>query len=309
VTHRTIILCNKDDVTKVYGLCKKNYFDDYVMYWPMTYDMTRLDMAVHHALRELTTLSESGPSKVEFANQARRLGEVEALLAQSLTAGPQHIVLADRAMAQAEQEIGVALDGLSNRLTDGTLPEAVSSHNAQALQHEIARVKRDEVLHSLRAAAHATRPVKTWANDVKLAGVPVAAAAKALNALAEQVRPTVLVVDDDELQRNIVARLLADTNCQLLFANGGADALGLLRKSRPDLILMDVQMPELNGIEATRRIKAVPRLANVPVIMVTGQSDRAVVAESLKAGAIGFIVKPLVRENLLSKVLQALRGT
>jgi CheY-like chemotaxis protein len=307
MSHRTIILCNKDDVGKVYGLCKKNYFDDYVMYWPMTFDMTRLAMAVHHALRELAMSGESGPSKVKFASQARRLGEMEAIMAQSLTAGTQHIVLADRAMTQAEQEIGIALDGLLQRLTDGTLPEAVSSTNAQALHHEIARIKRDDVMQSLRTAAHATLPIKTWANDVRLAGAPVAAAAKALNAMAEQVQPTVLVVDDNEFQCKIVAQLLAGNNYQLRFATSGADALGLLRKYQPDLILMDVQMQDLNGIEATRRIKAVPRLADIPVIMMTGQSDRAVVAESLKAGAIGFVVKPLVRENLLLKMAQALQ--
>jgi CheY-like chemotaxis protein len=306
VAHRTIILCNKDEVRQVYGLCKKNYFDDYVLYWPMTFDMTRLEMAVHHALRELATLGESGPTKIEFAIQARRLGEMEAILEQSLTDGVQHITQADRAMTQAEEEIGVALDALSTRLTDGTLPEAVSSNNARALHHEISRIKRDDVMQSLRTAAHAALPIKTWANGVRLASAPVAAAAKALSAMAEQVHPTVLVVDDDEFQHKIVSRLMADVNYKLLFAACGLDALGLLRKSKPDLILMDVQMPELDGIETTRRIKAVPRLAAIPVIMMTGQSDRAVVSESLKAGAIGFVVKPLVRQSLLSKVAQAL---
>ena len=306
VPHRTIILCNKDDVRKVYGLCKKNYFDDYVLYWPMTFDMTRLEMAVHHALRELATVGEGGPSKMEFASQARRLGEMEAILEQSLTAGTQHISMADRAMTQAEEEIGVALDALSTRLTDGTLPEAVSSNNARALHQEINRIKRDDVMQSLRTAAHATLPIKTWANGVRQASAPVAAAAKALNAMAEQVRPTVLVVDDDEFQRKIVTQLMAEVNYKLLYAACGPDALSLLRKSKPDLILMDVQMPELDGIETTRRIKSVPRLAAIPVIMMTGQSDRTAVSESLKAGAVGFVVKPLSRENLLSKVAQAL---
>ncbi len=308
VAHRTVILCNKDDVTKVYGLCKKNYFDDYVLYWPMTFDMTRLGMSVHHALRELVTLGESGPTKMEFVSQARRLGEMEAILEQSLSDGTKHIAKADRAMTQAGEEIGVALDALSIRLTDGTLTEAGSISKAQALHKEIARIKRDDVMQSLRTAVHAASPIKTWANGVRLASEPVSAAAKALSVMAEQVPTTVLVVDDDEFQRKIVARLFVDFNYELLFAVSGLDALDLLRKSKPDLILMDVQMPELDGIETTRRIKAVPRLASIPVIMMTGQSDRAVVSESLKAGAIGFVVKPLVRESLLGKVAQALHG-
>lgn len=82
--HRTIILCNKDEVRRVYELCRKNYFDDYVLFWPMTYDMSRLAMAVHHALRELATLKDGGPSVAEFATQARRLGELEGLLDERL---------------------------------------------------------------------------------------------------------------------------------------------------------------------------------------------------------------------------------
>lgn len=92
--HRTVILCNKDEVKRVCQLCMKNYFDDYVLFWPMTYDMSRLAMAVHHALRELA---------------------------------------ADQAMAQAEQDMGTALDGFSQRLIDGALPNVVTVKNATSL--------------------------------------------------------------------------------------------------------------------------------------------------------------------------------
>lgn len=306
--HRTVILCSKDDVNQVYELCKQNHFDDYVMYWPMTFDMKRLGMAVHHALRELATLDDSAPTKAEFVAQARRLGELEATLAQSLTAGGLHLALADQALAQAEQEIGVAFDGLSRCLTDGSLPEAVSDKNAHALHQEISRIKRDDVMQCFHAASKSTLPLKNWAEGVKLAGAPLAAATKALNALAEQVRSTVMVVDDDELQRKLVARLLCEANYQLLFAGDGLEALSQLRKTLPDLILMDVMMPGMDGVEVTRRLKASPRFASIPVVMITGQSDRAVVAQSLKAGACGFVVKPLVRESLLDKMAQALRG-
>jgi CheY-like chemotaxis protein len=309
VSHRTIILCNKDEVKRVFELCKKNYFDDYVLFWPMTYDMSRLAMAVHHALRELATLSAGtgGPSVVEFSAQARRLGELEALLAQSLSAGGQHMAVTDRALAQASQDIGAALDGFSHKLTDGSLPEPMSRNNTQLLQQEIDRLKREDVMQSLRSAAKSTEPLKSWTDGVKQACAPVLESVRALNSMAERVRPTVLVVDDDEFQRKTVAQMLGQDKYQLLFAAGGVDALGVLRKTRPDLILMDLQMPDLNGVDVTRQLKAVPRLAGIPVIIITGHSDRVAVAQSLKAGATGFMVKPLVRENLLAKVEQALR--
>ena len=306
--HRTIILCNKDEVRRVYELCKKHYFDDYVMFWPMTYDMSRLPMAVHHALRELATLKDGGPSVAEFAAQAHRLAELEGLLEQRLAEGGEHLAVAGRAMAQAEQDVGAALDGFSQRLIDGTLPDAVSVKNAAALRSEVGRLKREEVGNLFRAAATAAAPARAWADSLDQAYAPQREAARALGALAERVQPTVLIADDDEFQRKLVARILAAENYRVLFAGSGLEVLSLLRKTRPDLILMDVMMPDLDGIETTQRLKAVPQFAGTPVIMLTGNSEKTTVAASLKAGACGFLVKPFERDTLLAKVAQALRG-
>ena len=133
--HRTVILCNKDEVKRVCQLCMKNYFDDYVLFWAMTYDMSRLAMAVQHALRELAAIKDggSGPSLVEFAAQARRLLALEGLLEQRLAEGGLHLAAADQAMAQAEQDMGTALDGFSQRLIDGALPNVVTVKNATSL--------------------------------------------------------------------------------------------------------------------------------------------------------------------------------
>lgn len=306
--HRTVILCNKDEVKRVYALCKKNYFDDYVLFWPMTYDMSRLAMAIHHALRELATLKDGEPSVAEFAAQARRLAEMETLLETRMSEGGQHLAVADRAMAQAEQDIGTALDGFSQRLIDGEIPDALTVNDADALQREIGRLKREEVGNLFRAAATAAAPVKAWADGFGQAYAPHRESTRALGALAERVRPTVLVADDDEFQRKIVTRVLEAENYRVLSAGSGLETLSLLRKTRPELILMDVNMPALDGIETTRRLKAVPRLAGIPVIMITGNSEKTIVTESLKAGASGFLVKPFERDTLLAKVAQALRG-
>ncbi|MBA3032274.1 MAG: response regulator [Gammaproteobacteria bacterium] len=306
--HRTVILCNKEEVKRVYELCKKNYFDDYVLFWPMTYDMSRLAMAIHHALRELATLKDDGPSVAEFAAQARRLVELEGLLEQRLAEGSQHLAGAGRAMAQAEQDIGAALDGFSRRLIDGALPNAVTVNDADALQQEIGRLKREEVANLFSTAAAAALPAKNWADGLDAAYAPQRESTRALAAMAERVKPTVLVADDDEFQRKIVARILAAANYHVLLAASGFETLSLLRKTRPDLILMDVMMPDLNGIETTRRLKAVPQFVGIPVIMITGNSEKSVVAGCLKAGAVGFLVKPVERDTLLAKVAQALRG-
>jgi CheY-like chemotaxis protein len=307
IPHRTVILCNKDDVKRVYDLCKKHYFDDYVLFWPMTYDMSRLAMTVHHALRELAVALDGGPSVAEFAAQARRLAQAESLLERSLADGGQHIAMSRRAMEQAEQDVGAALDGFSRRLIAGALPDVVTVNNADALNQEVSRLKREEVSERFRSAAESARPLTQWADEFKQEFSAHTASVRELNTLAERVQPTVLVVDDDEFQSKIVAHILEAENYHLLFAGNGFEALGLLRRTRPDLILMDVMMPNMDGVEATRRLKTVPQFAGIPVIMLTGKSEKNVVTESLKAGATGFLVKPFDRDTLITKVKQALK--
>ena len=132
------------------------------------------------------------------------------------------------------------------------------------------------------------------------------ASVRELNVLADSVRPTVLVVDDDELQQKLVAKILAAENYQLIFAAKGVEALAVMRKTRPDVILMDFKMPEMDGIETTRRLKAVPQFAKLPVIMITGQSEGSVVRQP--EGRCVIPGQALARDTLIAKLRQVLNG-
>ncbi len=304
--HRTVILCNKDDVGQAYEACKKKYFDDYILFWPMTNDAPRLLMSVHHALRDLNAVGASGPSAAEFAVQARRLAELGNMLDQQMAWGSQRIEAVNRSMEQAGQEIGAALDGFSRKLAQGKLPDVPRIKNVAGLEHEIKRLKEEEIGQHLRTASESVQPIQQWADELRKACEPHIESVHALSALADRVRPLVLVVDDDPFQRQIAGKLLEKEKYRLVFAGSGFEALNIIRKTQPDLILMDVKMPNMNGIETTRRLKTIPQFASVPVIMVTGNSEGATVRDSLKAGAVNFVVKPYDSDTLLAKVAQAL---
>jgi CheY-like chemotaxis protein len=304
--HRTVILCNKDEVKRAYKLCQKDSFDDYNLFWPMTHDSSRLLMSIHHALRELSTLKTDRPSAAEFADQARHLAELEKTLDQQIMQGGHHIEAASRAMEQAAQNIGAALDGFSRKLISGALPDSVEVKNADGLENEINRFKREEVQPHLSAATESTHPLKQWAQEFKQEFMPLLESASAMNAMADRIRPTVLVVDDNEVQRKMIGKLLEAQNYHLIFAANGIQALGILHRTRPDIILMDMMMPDMDGMETTRRLKAIPGVAKTPVIMITGHSEEKIVADCLKAGAIDFVVKPFVHATLIAKIVRAL---
>ncbi|MDP1680457.1 MAG: response regulator [Burkholderiales bacterium] len=304
--HRTLILCNKDDLRRVYELCKKEYFDDYILFWPMTYDATRLLMAVHHALRLMA--SAAMPSGSEIAAQARRLADLEAQLDRYAAHGGQQVEAASSSLRQAERDIGAALDRFSDKLSDGSHPGLVEVKDRNGLQREINRLKVEEIEKRFRIVNAAVQPVRQWVSALKDDLTPQLESARALQSLAERFQPIVLVVEDDEFQHQILKQMLADMNLDLVFATSGTEALATLRKRRPDLILMDVGLPDIDGVETTRRLKSVEQFAKIPVVMITGHSEKAVVVESLKAGASDFAVKPFDKDVLRAKVRSFLNG-
>lgn len=306
VPHRTLILCGKNDLTRVYELCRKEYFYDYVLFWPLAYDAHRLPMALHQAFRDLAAHGEGSLTVAAFAAQTRRLGNIEPLLDQHALKGSQHLDLVGRSLQQAQQDIGSALDGISRKLAQNGDRAPLKAGERAGLAQEISRLKTEAVHERLQGVGAAIQPAQAWAGALKHDLAPQLKAIDALNTLARRVPPVVLVVEDDEFQRKLLARILAEADLESILAASGTEALAMLNKKRPDLILMDLNLPDIGGLEVTRRLKSVEHLARIPVVVITGESGKGVVVESLNAGAADFVVKPVDKKILLAKVLKCI---
>ena len=105
--------------------------------------------------------------------------------------------------------------------------------------------------------------------------------------------PRVLVVEDNPVNLELVTALLEQAGCQVRSADSAAAALQLLASERPDLILMDVQLPGMTGYEATRRLKADPATAAIPVVAITAQAMQGEEATARAAGCDAYLTKPL----------------
>lgn len=118
----------------------------------------------------------------------------------------------------------------------------------------------------------------------------------------------ILVVEDSPTQAQSLQILLEDAGFQVDLAPDGAVALERLESSIPDLVLSDVVMPELGGHELCRRIRADPRLREIPVILLTSQDDSYEILAALESGADNFLVKPCAPDRLLRRVSAVLDG-
>ena len=116
----------------------------------------------------------------------------------------------------------------------------------------------------------------------------------------------ILVVEDQEDNRQILRDLLSSVGYELIEAEDGEQGLAAASAHRPDLILMDIQMPVLDGYETTRRIKADPTLRNIPVIAVTSYALSGDEARIRAAGCTAYIAKPFSPRDLLAKVRELL---
>jgi len=112
----------------------------------------------------------------------------------------------------------------------------------------------------------------------------------------------ILIVDDNEDNRQILLDLLGAADYDLVSALSGLEAVELAAAHVPDLILMDIQLPGIDGHEATRRIKARPELAHIPVIAVTSYALSGDEQKALDAGCDDYVTKPFSPRELLAKV-------
>ena len=118
----------------------------------------------------------------------------------------------------------------------------------------------------------------------------------------------ILVVDDDAVLREVALRVLRNAADQLLEAATGREALDLVRRYRPAVILLDVILPDIDGLELCRRIKADPELAGSFVLMISGmRTGSETQAEALEAGANGYVTRPISNRELLARVENAMQ--
>ena len=116
----------------------------------------------------------------------------------------------------------------------------------------------------------------------------------------------ILVVEDQEDNRRILRDMLGNAGYELIEAESGEEALTVVEAQRPDLILMDIQLPVMDGYEAARRIKSNPDMNAVPIIAMTAYALAGDEAKALAPGCNGYVTKPFSPRALLAKVREYL---
>lgn len=275
--HRTIVVCAKEELQRAYDLCRAGTFDDYVIFWPVTHDHLRLMMSVVRAARELSHMrSEPAAEQEATAGGAAWTGRDAKQPSGALRMLAHQCAAALEAFASELEGAGSRVSTANSQKFDSALPQA----QARLL-----------AAHALRGARPVQGPV----------GVAVETSEK------PRATPAILIVEDEPTQQKILSGILGGASYAVTVASSAADGLRVACEQRFDLILLDYMLPDANGLDVLRGLRARTETASVPVIMVTGSSQKEIVVESQVAGAADFIVKPFSAESILTKVAGAFR--
>jgi len=114
--------------------------------------------------------------------------------------------------------------------------------------------------------------------------------------------PLVLIVDDQPANIQLLGQMLSDAGYEVMPASSGEQALARAQARQPDLVLLDMMMPGMDGFELCRRLKADPKLLEVPTIFLTAATEREFLVRAFELGAVDYITKPFVAEELLARV-------
>jgi len=120
-------------------------------------------------------------------------------------------------------------------------------------------------------------------------------------------RPCILIVDDNRQNLELLQAYLEELDCETLSATEGLGALKLVKNSKPDLVLLDIMMPQMSGFEVCRRLKGDPSTSDIPVIMVTALNEFGDIERGIDCGTDDFVSKPVNKLELLTRVKTMLK--
>ena len=180
----------------------------------------------------------------------------------------------------------------------------LSAHVEQALRQGLAKAAADRYPSAAEFVAALTPAA--WPSRADQKPAPVKPVQPPRRAASLRI-PIVLVVDDSAANRELIEACLADVDCEIRLAEDGPSALKSIEAAPPDLVLLDVQMPGMDGYEVCRRIKKGPRGELLPVVMITALNQTDDRVKALESGADDFMAKPVERVELVARVRSALR--
>ncbi|MCE2570520.1 response regulator [Motilimonas eburnea] len=309
LAHGFFLMCDKSHRELAYQLCAQDNFYSFETIKPI-YDNNKVNLALRRAIEVIK-------ADIQFTLQKRELAKLkqgkeqslESLCASIRHAQVDQSKLFDEVISHTEgllgkitaQEFSQSLKKVAGNLSGQDMARLLDVLKSVSIAPELNKLKKNNE-QSFQALQSAVSPVKKTASTEPLSqSVSVLTSPK--EKPAKESKPmTIVVADDQPVLLKILCSILQPNGFKVETASNGAEALMKAKVVVPDLMLLDIDMPILNGIETIKACKKIPNLAQVPIIMLTSFSDKEHFKMCLETGAVDYIVKPTNADTLLKKV-------
>jgi len=321
--HYSVLLCNNKESSLAFRCCMKGLFDNYFVYQPL-YEKFRLVMIVQNGLSQVLCIGKMDKFSDEnfdlieddLAELIDNASECKQNLLQTIVESQAKImqpsteqVLPPELSSQevistiTQNHVKPLMELLENDIKSG-LDEMISQlMNKQSNLKQQAQKAKDiavnktfnkptsaKILEQIQSATHADESERT---------------ADTVNKDEEKIiakQNKILVVDDNGLYRDMLVNVLKKENFEIDQAEDGLSALNKIRKGNFDLILMDLYMPKLDGLNTTKQIRQITGGKDIPIIALTGNKNKDIVRKWAAHGLKGYILKPSTKEEILACV-------
>lgn len=295
-----ILLCNKQELREAYELCDSGAFDNYVLFRPI-YDPYRLQLAIRSGLRYRRAQRNIAAMRDDMRTVGGTAAQMEELNAAF---GDESRQLVQRTRARLE-EIGAQIGGRIEAV--GRQLEAAEGDTSSAWVDRVRDCLRTQAAEAVQGQLEvAGEELENWV--VEWIDEHVTRQASAVGSLhdtcADSLRrsATILLVEDEPFSARVTQAMLVRHGYEVVWASNGADAIRKANGASPQLILLDLVLPDISGDEVVRRMRAVPRLRRIPVIVLSGVAEKSTVENLVRLGIDGYQIKPPVEERLVTQV-------
>lgn len=300
IPHQTLLLCKSNESEAAFYLCRNNTFDDYLINRPM-HDPFRLRLAIQQALERQSGRSESVTVQRQLSHIGSDLRHLDSFVNKALEGGQGRQTESLQAFREFAHRLSRELDQFESHMNNAAQASATKKvFEKSGLRQQFDELRRDRVEPVARQVEGTLQEAQQWAQQFKEDYREQAA--KVVSHDFPPAPPEVLLVDDDDIYCEMLGIMLEEVGLRVTLADSGETALAAMRKRRPDIVLLDYNMPGLGGEGTLRQMKADPVLRNVPVIMLSAAGTREIMLGTSRAGAAGFIVKPSNRPTILAKI-------
>lgn len=290
-----ILLCDKSSRLDAYDLCEKNQFYTYEIIKPI-YDTNRVKLT-------LKRLAEHLQSDVELLKVAEDNAELFQTLSQSIDS-----------IAQLRTKVDVQADQQAEDLNEITKPLDELLDNVPAVEWQKAFSSIISSLpEPLQKASARDFSMSTFRENLETYKDNSVGSLQAFSSMLETVkphmkseRPIVMVADDQPVMQKIIATILEPRGFKVELASNGVEAIMKAKVMIPQLILLDIDMPIMDGLATLQAMKQVEITKNIPVIMLTSHADKSMIQASIDNGASDYVVKPTRADLLLKKIAKVI---